>query len=208
MTELTTSTTGEPPTVSKNAPSPSRWGRLLGLAVGLVIVGAGGVYWWTFAGGEKWFHALLLPSKAAFRGTVTLDGAPLRGGQLTAWPEREGVPRSVGFIGQDGEFILRVDIGGAFQEEAFVGRHRVSVVQFAQQQGPSAPRMTTPAKYSSPDTSGLTIEVDRDPAKNNVVLNLLSDAAPPDGSPAEKPESDESGKSSPRSPAKPNAVTP
>lgn len=207
MTEETASTNGEPPAVPTKAPPPSRWGFLLGLAVGLVAVVAGGVYWWTFAGGEKWFHARLLPAKAAFRGTVTLDGVPLRGGQLTAWPDRKGVPRSVGFIGQDGEFILRVDIGGAFQEEAFVGRHRVSVIQFEQQRGPSAPRMTTPAKYSSPDTSGLTIMVDGDPAKNVVVLKLLSDAPPP-GDSRQNSESGESDQPSPRSPAKPNADTP
>lgn len=169
MTEL-------PPSTSTSGRSPARWGRLLVLVVGLVVVGAGGVYWWTFAGGEQWFHALRLPSKAAFRGKITLDGEPLRGGQLIAWPDRAGVPRAVGFIGQEGEFILRIDAGGKFQEEAFVGRHRVSITQYAKQSGASPPQLSSPVKYSSPDTSGLLIVVDRDPAKNNVVLNLLSDA--------------------------------
>ena len=183
MTELTTSTNDVPPADSKAGQSPPRLGLLLVLAVGLLVVGAGGIYWWTFAGGEKWVQALGLPSKVAFRGKVTLDGAPLRGGQLTAWPDRAGVPRSVGFIEQDGEFILRIDIDGVFHEEAFVGRHRVSVTQYEKQQGPSAPKMTTPAKYSSPDTSGLVIVVDRDPAKNTVELNLVSDAPRPGDSP-------------------------
>lgn len=174
MTDLTTSTNGDHPADSKTGQSPPRLGLLLGLALGLMVVGAGGVYWWTFAGGEKWFHALLLPSKAAFRGTITLDGAPLRGGQLIAWPDRAGVPQAVGFIGQEGEFLLRTDIDGVFHEEAFVGRHRVSIAQYALQRGPSAPQLTSPAKYSSPDSSGLVIVVDRDPAKNSVVLNLLS----------------------------------
>ena len=179
MTELKSSTNDLPVVKSKTSQSTPRLGLLLALAMGLIVVGVGGVYWWTFAGGEKWVQELGLPSKAAFRGKVTLDGAPLRGGQLTAWPDQAGVPRSVGFIEQDGEFILRIDVGGAFHEEAFVGRHRVSVTQFEKQQGPSAPKMTTPAKYSSPDTSGLVIVIDRDPAKNVVELKLVSDAPRP-----------------------------
>lgn len=208
MTDLTTSTNDVPPENSKAAQSPPpRLGLLLALGIGLMVVGAVGVYWWTFAGGEKWVYELGLPSKAAFRGKVSLDGVPLRGGQLIAWPDRAGVPRSVGFIGQNGEFILRIDVGGKFHEEAFVGRHRVSVTQFEQQKGPSPPRLTSPAKYSSPDTSGLVIVVDRDPAKNIAELNLVSDAPPPGDSPT-KSESGESDKSSPRSSAKPNADTP
>lgn len=207
MTELTTSTNDVPPANSKTAPPAPRLGLLLVLAIGLVVVGAGGVYWWTFAGGEQWVQELGLPAKAAFRGKVTLDGAPLRGGQLIAWPERAGVPRPVGFIEQNGEFILRIDIGGKFHEEAFVGRHRVSVTQYEKQQGPSAPRMTTPVKYSSPDTSGLVIVVDRDPAKNMVELNLVSDT-PQSGDSPPKSESGESDKSSPRSSATSHADTP
>jgi hypothetical protein len=178
MTELTSSTNDDRSADSKPRSSPPRIGMLLGLAVGLSLVGAGGVYWWTFAGGEQWAQELWMPAKAAFRGKVTLDGEPLRGGQLTAWPDRAGVPKSLGFIEQNGEFLLRIDVGGKFLEEAFVGRYRVSVTQFEKQQGPSPPKMTTPAKYSSPDTSGLVIVVDRDPAKNIVELNLLSDAPP------------------------------
>lgn len=207
MTDLTSSANDAPRAESKPAEAPPRLGLLLALAIGLVVVGAGGVYWWTFAGGEKWVHDLGMPSKAAYRGKVTLDGAPLRGGQLTAWHDRAGVPQSVGFIQQNGEFILRIDVGGKFHEEAFVGRHRVSITQFEQQKGPSPPRMTSPAKYSSPDTSGLVITVDRDPAKNVVELNLVSDTPQP-GDSTPKTESGESDKPSPRSPAKPNADTP
>jgi hypothetical protein len=176
---------------SKINPASPRLGVLLTLTVGLVIIGVGGVYWWTFAGGEKWFQEFRLPPKAAFRGTVTLDGKPLQGGQLTAWPDQAGVPRAVGFIEQNGEFILRIDVGGAFREEAFVGRHRVSVTQFEKQQGPSPPRMTSPVKYSSPDTSGLVIVVDRDPAKNVAELNLVSESPAP-GDSKTKTESGES----------------
>jgi len=154
--------------------STAHWGRLWLIAVCLMGVSAGGVYWWTFAEGEKWWHTILLPAKAAFRGTITLDGAPLRGGQLTTWPERAGVPKSVGFIGQDGEFILETDIDGNYFQYAFVGRHRVSIEQYAMQVGPSPPVMTSPAKYASPATSGLAITVDRDASKNIAHFELHS----------------------------------
>ena len=151
------------------------WGRLVAITLSLAAVGSGGVYWWAFEGGEKWWQNFLLPARAAFQGKVTLDGVPLRGGQLTTWPDRVGVPRSAGFINQEGEFILQTDINGTYVDIAFEGHHRISVAQFAQQVGPSAPRMTSPAKYADPATSGLQITVHRDPAKNHAVFDLVSD---------------------------------
>ena len=147
--------------------------RLLVITLCLVCAGFGGVYWWAFAGGENWWHSALGPSKAAFRGKVTLDGEPLRGAELVTWPDRAGVRQSVGFIDQDGEFILRTDIAGNYIDQTFVGRYRVSIVQFAMQVGASPPRMTSPAKYADPETSGLTITVDRDSSKNYALFELL-----------------------------------
>ena len=173
---------------------------LLLIVVGLLGIGAGGVYWWTFGGGEKWWQNAWLPAKAAFRGKVTLDGNPLRGGQLTTWPDRLGVPRSVGFIGQDGEFVLNTDIDGNYIEQAFVGRHRISIAQFALQAGASAPRMTSPAKYSNPDTSGLFLVVDRDPSKNFAEFALVSDSQK-----SNEPAASAEDKSSPGDSTKPEA---
>lgn len=161
---------------------------LILLTGGLLGGGAGGVYWWTFGGGEKWWHSAWLPAKAEFRGIVTLDGVPLRGGQLTTWPDGNGVPRSLGFIDQDGKFALHTAIDGVYIEQAFVGRHRISIAQFAQQVGASAPQMTSPAKYSSPDTSGLVLIVDRDASKNYAEFSLKSDALK-SNDPAQNPES-------------------
>lgn len=176
MSEPVNSMTGSGPTGTVIRRSRASLGRLLSFVVCLICVGAGGVYWWTFGGGEKWWHNAWLPVKVEFRGKVTLDGKPLRGGQLLTWPDRRGVPRSMGIIGQDGEFQLLTDIDGRFVEQAFAGRHRVSVLQFAPQVGATAPRLTSPAKYSSPDTSGLEVTVDRDPAKNFAVVALISDS--------------------------------
>ncbi|TXT28093.1 MAG: hypothetical protein FD138_2641 [Planctomycetota bacterium] len=189
MNEPITSANGN---VSTSHPADRRRAslRLLLLAaVGLLGVGAGGVYWW-------------MPAKAEFRGKVTLDGHPLRGGQLTTWPDHRGVPRSVGFIGQDGEFALNTDIDGNYIEQAFVGRHRISIAQFALQAGASAPRLTSPAKYSSPDTSGLTLTVDRDSSKNFAVFALISDSPKSNDPPASA-----EGTLPPGSPAKPEAGT-
>ena len=180
MTEPNTSTnTGKPP----GRPHAS-FGRLLLIAVTLLVVGIGGASWWTFGDGEKWWGNVWLPAKVEFRGKVTLDGQPLRGGQLMTWPDQRGVRQSVGFIGDDGEFTLRTDIDGDFIEQAFVGRHRISVLQFAPQVGATAPKLTSPVKYSSPDSSGLAITVDRDPAKNNALLELTSDAAKDNNQPS------------------------
>ena len=133
MTEPNAATiAAEPIGSAPKRPRPSLR-RLLSLVVCLLSVGVVGVYWWTFGDGEKWWQAAWLPAKAEFRGKVTLDGEPLRGGQLTTWPERRGVPRSVGFIGQDGKFVLQTDIAGNYIEQAFVGRHRISITQFALQ---------------------------------------------------------------------------
>lgn len=202
MTDPATSeTVGAPPGSKPCGPHAAR-GRLALFACCLLGVAGGGVYWWTFGGGEQQWHQFLLPPRAAFHGKVTLDGQPLRGGQLMTWPERRGVPKSVGFIGQDGEFILRTDMSGNYIEEAFVGRHRVSIAQYEQQKGASAPRLSSPVKYTSPDTSGLTITVDRDPSKNHVTLTLTSESAEsnesaptadsklPDRSPAPSPNNE------------------
>lgn len=190
MTEPTRSENVNTSVGSQPRGSLASMGRLalvVGCLLGLAVVG---VFWWTFGGGEQQWHQFLLPPRAAFQGKVTLDGQPLRGGQLVTWPERRGVPKSVGFIGPDGEFLLRTDLSGNYVEEAFVGRHRVSIAQHEQQQGASAPRLLSPAKYASPDTSGLTITVDRDPAKNHVILALTSESSEannPPSTPDSKP---------------------
>ncbi len=176
MNEPATSSNGGETSGLTTRQSKAPWGRLLLIGLCLMGLGAGGVYWWTFEGGEKWWRTVLLPAKAAFRGKITLDGVPLRGGQLMAWPERAGVPRSVGFIGQDGEFLLQTDIDGNYFEYAFVGRHRVTIAQFAMQVGASPPVMTSPAKYANAATSGLSITVDRDASKNNILIELHSDS--------------------------------
>jgi hypothetical protein len=82
----------------------------------------------------------------------------------------------VGFIDQDGEFNLRTDVNGTYIDQAFVGRHRVTVEQFSLQRGPSAPRMTSPAKYARPETSGLQLTVDPDSSKNFALFALVSES--------------------------------
>lgn len=183
MTEPASSESVEVSAGFRPCRSRTSMGRLVVVICCLLGVAVGGVFWWTFGGGEQQWYRFRLPPRAAFQGKVTLDGQPLRGGQLLTWPERRGVPKSVGFIGQGGEFLLRTDLSGNYVEEAFVGRHRVSITQYEQQKGASPPRLSSPIKYSSPDTSGLTITVDRDPAKNHVVLALTSESAESNESP-------------------------
>lgn len=189
MNEPITSSNSAEPIVSTTSQSRGSLFRLVFIVLCVLGAGSGGVYWWTFGEGEKWWRNAWRPAMAEFHGKVTLDGKPLRGGQLTTWPDQRGVPRSVGFIGQDGEFLLRTDIDGKFVEQAFVGRHRISVTQFAQQVGPSAPQLTSPAKYSSPDTSGLSVTIVRDQSQNHANMELVSDSPNADDrGPTAKPE--------------------
>ena len=114
MNEPVTSANGGQRNSSATSRPRASVGRLVSITVCLLVVGGLGICWWTFGEGEKWWHKAWLPAKVEFRGKVTLNGEPLRGGQLLTWPDQRGVPRSVGFIDETGEFVLRTDIDGDF----------------------------------------------------------------------------------------------
>jgi hypothetical protein len=97
------------------------------------------------------------------KGRVTLDGQPIEGAAVMFEPDSGGVP-ATGVTNSAGEFLLTTTGLGA---GATAGKNGVSVSK----QVPAQPnrkveegeivamKSETPAKYASPRTSGLSIEV-------------------------------------------------
>jgi hypothetical protein len=119
------------------------------------------------------------PALGRVSGVVTLDGKPLSSGRVTFWPAagRSGS----GWIETDGRFTL-----GTFNatDGAVVGSHAVTVTA-ASKSPPGAPdfdrdrpvsgwpRSPIPARYSNPDSSGLSFEVS--PGANRFEIKLVTD---------------------------------
>jgi len=106
------------------------------------------------------------------RGTVTLDGEPLRHGAVfSSSPAGRG---AAGAIQSDGTFALQTDesIDGAVE-----GRHLLAVVAYKEDAvdiGPEDSRtLVIPERYTSPHTSGLSVDVVAG-KEQNIVLNLES----------------------------------
>lgn len=120
-------------------------------------------------------HADLAPVS----GVVRLDGNPVTSGRVTFWPESGR--NASGAIHSDGTFVLGTYDDG---DGASVGLHRIAITGVGQG-APQRPNFDTdataqrpkpgdfPAKYTSPEASGLSYEVKAD-AENHVELNLKS----------------------------------
>lgn len=107
---------------------------------------------------------------APVHGTVTLDGQPLTSGIVTVWPSAGRAAN--GQLRTDGTFELTTYVQG---DGAQLGTHPVTVTRAAprHEQELSADELNAvPAKYSSPETSGLSITVSAD-QENSPVLELL-----------------------------------
>jgi hypothetical protein len=108
---------------------------------------------------------------AEVRGRVLLDGKALTSGSVMTLPDSG--PGANGIINAQGEFSLttRETVSGAS-----VGKHHIAVValEVLANFSPEAPRKSLiPQRYASPETSGLTIDVEAD-EPNEVVLELTS----------------------------------
>jgi hypothetical protein len=94
-------------------------------------------------------------------GKVTLDGQPLKAGTVVFWPGDGKEERSTRFpsspIGEDGRFALHTD--GA--EGAPVGTYKVTVIaeDLADSTKPEKTRLLVPRKYTSPETTPLSVKV-------------------------------------------------
>jgi hypothetical protein len=116
---------------------------------------------------------------APVSGTVTYNGKPLPHAYLGFWPEEKGVRAASATTDKEGRYRL-----STFQphDGARVGAHRVVVRAEELPEGPPKAadditakrgRLLTPARYSSPETSGLTATVVA--RKNNVIDFQLTD---------------------------------
>jgi hypothetical protein len=88
-------------------------------------------------------------------GTVTLDGQPLKGGSVTFTSRENSILAKTVNIESDGKY--RTD-------RAPMGKSSVSIETESLQFGNAAAYVAIPAKYTSPATSGL--EVDLQPGEN------------------------------------------
>ncbi len=106
------------------------------------------------------------PSMAAVRGTVQVNGRPLRGGTVVFTPDvKRGTrgPVSFAVLDADGAFVLRCEEGPG----AVCGWHRITVAPPPE----SEALIAGLERYRHPDLSGLEFEV-REGQDNNVVLKL------------------------------------
>lgn len=106
-------------------------------------------------------------------GRVLIDGEPMQSGSVITTPAEGRGAR--GTIGEDGHFLLTTRDAG---KGAVVGVHRVAVVAYdhaeALNKNPEAEvTLIVPARYTSPETSGLTIDV-KPNETNNFTLELNS----------------------------------
>ena len=109
------------------------------------------------------------PTLVRVRGTVTLDGKPVEGAAVMFMPKFEGRP-ATGTTAADGSFTLSTPPTGA---GALVGQHAVTVTLckvtglLTDKDGNSAgiapegmrTEWVVPQRYSTPDKSGLLVEV-------------------------------------------------
>ena len=147
---------------------------LLALAAGLVAGGCGGN-----------------PSVGRVRGQVTWQGKPVSQGRITFYPEAGRA--ATGVIQSDGTYTVTTFTS---DDGALLGRHRVAVhatrvgggtlvaprnadeeAALARTPGgkvlvPGAVEWLVPEKYSAPDTSGLTADVQR--GDNQIDFHLPS----------------------------------
>lgn len=111
------------------------------------------------------------PQLAPVKGRVLLDGQPLKTGQVLTQPTAGRGAN--GAIQADGSFQL----SSGRVPGALVGTHAVAVVAYdgpASSSPEASPgKLLLPRRYTSADTSGLTIEVTS--GENTPVLELTSD---------------------------------
>ena len=110
---------------------------------------------------------------AAVSGTVTLDGQPLKKGDVTFVPQDGSGRPATGTIQSDGSFIL-----GTYDDDdgAVLGQHRVAVVCQEPRGLPpndGGTRSLVPLLYTNPGTSELVYEVTAE-GDNDFKIELTS----------------------------------
>jgi hypothetical protein len=119
---------------------------------------------------ERW----LLPPLVEATGRVYLDSVPLKNAQIFTRPVQSKCRGAMAETDAEGRFALRTDVNGDFLPGAYAGEHRVIVLGFDPnaRPGPFRPPLVTPSDCSEFETTPLRIQVDRDPARNQIEFRL------------------------------------
>lgn len=133
-----------------------RWDRLARRALWLLVP-----FWSVACGNSNEFNTV----PAA--GTVTFKGKPLESGQIQLLPENDG-PASVALI-ENGKFVLGTQAVGNGTPP---GKYRVTIFSYKETPtkfGSSTTKSVIPDRYTTPDTSGLVVEI---PESGNTAIKI------------------------------------
>lgn len=161
---------------SESANQGIRMGRVLGLVFALLLVGGLG-----FLANEWWVNRA--PSRVKVTGRVTWNGKPVTVGAVMTRHVDYPKEAAIGAFDSEGKFELLSN----GQPGAAVGTHKVIVASYKTE---TFPIPLVPSAYLKVETTPLSIEVTRDPAKNHFELEVKGEM--PSG-PRERDEAGESG---------------
>lgn len=159
---------------SKPAPSGGvNVGRLLLVIIPLALI-VFGVGFAMFYKDGAFLSGLFQPPLMKVTGTVYWNGRPLKGGEIRTQPTDQSKRGSSGPIDQNGKFVLQTFVDRDLREGAYAGTHKVIVQKLDQSVRAMgfAPPPATPEKYQSYETSDVTIEISRDPNKNDLKIEI------------------------------------
>jgi hypothetical protein len=137
-------------------------GKWIALTVVVVLVAAGGTI---MAIGVDSIADQIAPKLVEVTGKVKFNGQPMTAGFVQTYYARKGYMGSLGPIGKDGEFKLLTN-GDA---GAYSGEHRMVVIWM---DNSFPPKHLLPAKYTSPASTPLVIQVSRS-GKNELEIELM-----------------------------------
>ena len=112
------------------------------------------------------------------KGKVTYKGKPVPNGTVNFNPVDGNKPSASGKIQPDGSYTLETFLGNRPSQGAVIGSHKVIIVAMQDQEGilpeqrAALPPPIVPSKYTHPNTTDLTAEVEK---KENVIDFDLKD---------------------------------
>lgn len=115
---------------------------------------------------------------AVVKGKVTYKGKPVPNGTVNFNPVDANKPSASGKIQPDGSYTLETFLGSRPSPGAVIGAHKVVIVAMQDQEGilpeqrAALPPPIVPSKYTHPNTTDLTAEVEK---KENVIDFDLKD---------------------------------
>ena len=103
---------------------------------------------------------------AVVKGKISYKGKPVPNGTVNFLPDDGNKPSATGEIQPDGSYALKTIMGTRPSDGAVIGKHKVVVVAMQDQgsllpeQRAALPPPIVPAKYTHPNTSTLTADVE------------------------------------------------